>query len=110
MPVEAPVPRAPFHDMLWTVTTAPDCDHVPDQPWSMTWLPGNVNCSVQLVIASPVLVMVMLPPNPLPLSHALAYVTWQAGAAWAMFAGSMAPSTLIASSAAAANAVRRRLS
>src|SRR4051812_40013709 len=110
MPRDAPVARAPFHDRLCTVTLAPDCDHVPDQPWSMTWLPGNGKVNVQVVMGSPVLVMVRLPPNPLPLSHALVYVTWQAGAAWAIVAGSVAPSTLAVSSAAAANAVRRRLS
>jgi hypothetical protein len=38
--VEAPSARAPFQLALVTVTSCPDCDQVPFQPWLRCWSPA----------------------------------------------------------------------
>src|SRR5581483_6153659 len=107
MPHEAPVGWAAFHDIEVTVTLAPDCVQLPDQPWSACWVPAKANVRVQLVSGSPRFCSVRLAPNPLPLSHAFVYVTWHPAAAEARV-GTMSAVAAAAVVSAASRATRYR--
>src|SRR6185369_2170439 len=69
--------------------------NVTGQPLPTRWLPAKANCRFQPpVIGSPVLVIAMFAPNPLPLSQAFEYCTEQPGAAYANVVGpTTAPTT-----------------
>jgi hypothetical protein len=103
--VLAPVASAPFQLSLVTVTFSPDWDQVPSQPLVTCWPPGNVNASVQLVIAGPVLVIVTLPVNPPGQLLGTEYATPHPPALAASRSGSRGDSSAAASAARANSAV-----
>src|SRR5690606_6384131 len=87
MEVLAPVPRLPFHGMLWAVTRVPDWLQVALQPCSRRWLVvGKSKVSVHSFSGSPRFSMVIAAVNPPlePLLQSLeVYWTSQATAACA---------------------------
>src|SRR5690348_7172230 len=85
------VATLPFQDSLRTVTAAavPGV-HWPFQPFETPWPAVKVNVNVQLVSGSPRFVIMMLPPKPVPPTHAWLYDAWHAVAASAGLAGIVA--------------------
>src|ERR1041385_8159134 len=77
------VARFAFHPASLTVTLLPDCDQVPPQPppGGICWPLGNVNCSVQPLIAGPRFVMLTLTLKPWPQSLCTLHCTLQVGPA-----------------------------